>query len=184
MIKRKRFIIKGNIHLKFIICFLTVIAGGVLIAVYLIYRSSNEIVEKATFSCHLSVNSTGELFYRTILETNLLIAGISVIMGLVAIGFFHLYLESFFLSLAEALRRMARGDFDFRLKTKGGWMVSRLLKDVNGLIANLENDSLETTRLLDSLLGALDSGALDLNKIKAANELLGSKCRLRKDQEA
>lgn len=151
---------------------MAVLAGGVLAAVYLIYLSSDEIIEMAAFSSHLSFSSTGELFYRTIIETNLMISAIIIFIGMVLIAMAHLYLESFFRSLAWALARLAEGDYSFRLKIRGGWLVSGLLHEVNWLIEKFDEDSKERIHLIDTLLEAPDLGHADLGKIRAVHEKL------------
>lgn len=172
MIRRQKFFIRGNVHLKFIFSYVAVLAGGIFAAVYLIYLSSNDIVEKASFSSHLAFSSTGELFYRAIMQTNLMIAAIIALIGMVLIASAHFYLEFFFRSLAQALDRLAKGDYSFRLKIRGGWLFSGLIKNFNSLIEKMDEESKERIRLIDTLLEAPDFDAVDIGKIRAIHAKL------------
>ena len=157
MQKRKPFFVKDNFQLKFIFCYVAILTGGILVAAYLIYRSLEGIVEEAAFSSHLSLTSSGELFWRTIAQVNLWIAGASVLAGLMAITVVHCYLEVFFRSLAQGLERLAKGDFSFRLTIKGRWLGRPLLNDVNSAAARLEENSKEIRELLGHSLALLRS---------------------------
>ncbi len=172
MKRRQKFFIRGNFHLKFILSYAAVLAAGILIAVYLIYLSSMDIVERAIFSSHLSVSSTGELFYRAIMQTNLMIAAIIAFIGIVLIASAHLYLEFFFSSLTRALDRLAGGDYSFRFRIRGGWLFSGLIESVNSLIEKMDEESKERTRLIDKFLETSDLDAVDIGEIRAIHAKL------------
>lgn len=168
MQKRKPFFVKDNFQLKFIFCYVAILTGGILAATCLIYHSLEGIVEEAAFSSHLSLTSSGELFWRTIVQVNLLISGASVLAGLMVITVAHCYLEVFFRSLAQGLERLAKGDFSFRLKIKGRWLGRQLLSDVNSAAARLEENSEEIKGLLGHSLALLRSDRPNaLSEIKA-----------------
>ena len=156
MKKRKPFFIRGNFQLKFLLFYAAILAAGIFSAVYFIYRVLQGVVEEAAFSSHLSLNSSGELFWPTIVQVNILIATISVLMGLLAIVGIHYYLEKFFHDLGEGLNRLAQNDFSFRLKTKGRWWVRQLFDDFNGKMEELQKERQRIGALTDSLVATID----------------------------
>ena len=111
MQRRKPFFIKDNLQLKFLVCFALVLAAGIFSAAVLICRAGWQRVEKQAFSSHLSLDSSGQLFFQVISEINLKAACVTVLVGLLFVVFMHIYLEDFFRRLAEGLKRLGEGDF-------------------------------------------------------------------------
>lgn len=173
MRKRKPFFIRGNFQLKFLLFYAAILATGIFSAVYLIYRALQGVVEEAAFSSHLSLSSSGELFWPAIVRINIMIAGISVLAGLLAIAGIHYYLDGFFHDLGEGLDRLAKSDFSFRLRTKGRWWVRSLVDDFNQKMEALQKDSERTGALADSLITAIDERRPEmLKEIKSIHSKL------------
>ena len=173
MQKRRPFFIKNNFQLKFILCYIAVLALGVLLSAWLIYRALEGIIEEAAFSSHLSLASSGDLFWRTIVQINLWIAVASALISLVVIIAVHVYLEIFFRSLGQGLDNLAKGDFSFRLKTRGRWFGRQLMSDVNGAAARLDDNAKEIRKLLHQSLELLRSDRPEiLSELKAAHQKL------------
>jgi len=173
MHKRKPFFIKGNFQLKFILCFMAILAVGTAIAVALIDRDLGEIVEEVVFSAHLSHQSSADIFRETILRTNLRIAGASVAIGILIIVGMYFYLEAFFHYVAKGLERMAGGDYSCRLP--GGKINPgrELLDEYNGT-AQAMAERTETARgLIGRLKTAVDStSAPNLQDLKSLHKKL------------
>ncbi len=173
MKKRKPFFIRNNFQLKFIIGFISLLVIATLISTFFIERLLQNIVEEAAFSAHLSVGSSGELFWRTIVKVNVIAAGVSVIGGLFMILGMYFYLEFFFRSLASGLNRWANGDFSFRFRTKNKWFGRKLLNDFNETAQPLDDRASKIrllTESLKTLLNTNQQGAF--RDIKAAHDKL------------
>ncbi len=156
MKKRKPFFISGNFQLKFLLSYALILAAGIFFSVYFIYCSLKGILEKAAFSSHLSLSSTGELFWLTIVRINILIAMISVLAGFLAIALIHAYLDRFFHKLVAGLKAWGREDFSLRLKTKGSWWVQHLFDDFNRKAGALDKDNERFMGLVDSLIATIN----------------------------
>ena len=157
MQKRKPFLVKENFQLKFTAGFTAILTAGIFFAAVLIYNRLNEILERAAFSSHLSLESSGELFWRTIFEINLFAAGAGLLLAFTVVVGAHFYLERFFGSLADGLEKIAQGDFSFRLKRKGSRWVGGLVDEFNLSVFRLEEDAEKIKDLLGNSLKILSS---------------------------
>lgn len=130
---------------------------GIFSAAVVIYYSLKDTFEKAAFTSHLSFGSSGELFWQTILQINLIAAGISVLIGMLVTILAHFYLESFFRSLAEGLKQLGDGDFSFRLKTKGRWWGGGLLNDFNKVAEDIKKNDAALKETLNDIILEINS---------------------------
>ena len=168
MRKRKPFFIRGNFQLKFIFFFVILLMASVFSAVFFIHRSLEGVIEEAAFSSHLSLSSSGELFWRTILQVNLAVAAISVLIGVLIVGWIYFYLENFFRSFVKKLEKLSEGDFAVRIETKKRWWGRQLVADFNAVAGQLEKNSKEVKKITEALITAVDSRPEEaLKKIKS-----------------
>ena len=154
MRKRKLFLVRENFQLKIVLLYIFILVCGILGVTVFIYRILADIVEKAAFSAHLSYASSGELFLGTILRTNLVVGGVSVLVLLFIIGFLHIYLNKIFYSLQKGIKHMAQGTYTHRITTKGKWLGKELLHDYNLVAESLDKKKTEKIALIHSALHA------------------------------
>ncbi len=159
MQRRKPFFIKNNLQLKFLACFVLVLAAGIFSAAVWICRAGWQQVEKHAFSSHLSLDSSGELFSRMIVEINLKVACATVLVGLLFVAFMHICLEGFFRRLAEGLKRLGEDDFSVRLKTKNRWFGRVLLVEFNDVAAGLQKRSTRMKEYIEGSLSAVEKNS-------------------------
>ena len=159
MQRRKLFFIKDNLQLRFLACFVFVLAAGIFSAAVLICRAGWQRVEKQAFSSHLSLDSSGQLFFQVISEINLKVACVTVLVGLVFVVFMHIYLEDFFRHLAGGLRRLGEGDFSVRLKTKNRWFGRAILIEFNDAAASLQKTSTLKREYVQGSLSAVENNS-------------------------
>ncbi len=159
MRRRKPFFIKGNFQLNFLVCFGFVLAAGISSAAVLICRAGWQVVEKHAFSSHLSLDSSGQLFFRTIVEVNLKVACVTVVVGLLFVIFMHTYFEDFFRHLAEGLKRLGEGDLSVRLKIKNRWFGRVLLVEFNDAAAGLQKTSAQMRGYIQGSLSAVEKNS-------------------------
>lgn len=133
MVQRKPFFVKGNSQLKFLFCFVVICAAGISLATVLIYRSVWDLVEQASFSSHLSVRTSAELFRGVIVDVNMKVAVATMGAGLLFILWMHLYLQTFFSCVRDGLAKLGDGDFSFRLKVRGSRQGAGLSAQFNGI---------------------------------------------------
>jgi len=133
-----------------------VLAIGICSAAFLIYRALALLVEDAAFSSHISLVSTGELFWNVILKVNLYAVSIILVVGLLIIVSTHIYLQFFFHTLANGLDRLAKGDYSFRLR-KGKWLGGRLIEEFNKAVMAMENASAKAKKLIDSSITNIET---------------------------
>lgn len=156
MQRRKPFFIKDNLQLKFLVCFVFVLAVGISSAAVLICRAGWQRVEKHAFSSHLSLDSSGQLFFRMILEVNLKVACVTVLLGVLFVIFMHICLEDIFRCLAGGLKRLGEGDFSVRLKTKNRWFGRVLLVEFNDAADGLQKTSTQMREYIRGSLSAVE----------------------------
>ncbi len=159
MQRRKPFFIKDNLQLRFLVCFVLVLAAGIFSAAVLICRAGWQRVEEQAFSSHLSFDSSGQLFSRMILEVNLKVACATVLIGLLLVVFMHIYLEDFFRRLAEGLKRLGEGDFSVRLEIKNRWFGRVLLVEFNDVAAGLQKTSAQMREYIQGSLSAVENNS-------------------------
>lgn len=156
MQRRKPFFIKDNLQLKFLVCFVLVLAAGIFSAAVLICRAGWQTVEKHAFSSHLSLGSSGQLFFRMILEVNSKVACVTVLLGVLFVIFMHFYLEDVFRRLARGLKSLGEGDFSIRLKTKNRWFGRVLWVEFNDAAASLQKTSTQMREYIQGSLSAVE----------------------------
>lgn len=157
MQRRKPFFIKDNLHLEFLVCFVLILAAGFFAAAVLICRAGWQAVETQSFSSHLSLDSSGQLFFRMILEVNLKVACATVLIGLLFVIFMRIYLEDFFRRLAEGLKRLGEGDFSVRLKNR--WFGRALSAEFNDVAASLQKMSAQMRECIQGSLSAVEDNS-------------------------
>lgn len=167
MQRRKPFFVKDNIQLKFLVSFVLVLAAGIFSAAALICRAGWQRVEKQSFSSHLSLDSSGQLFFQVISEINLKVACVTVLAGLLFVVFMHIYLEDLFRRLAEGLRRLGEGDFSVRLKTRNRWLSI----EFNDVAAGLQKTSTQMREYVQGSLSAVENNSSHM--IEDLKELSG-----------
>lgn len=155
MQRRKPFFVKDNLQLKFLVCFALVLAAGIFSAAVLICRAGWQRVEKQAFSSHLSLDSSGQLFFQVISEINLKVACVTVLVGLLFVIFMHIYLEDLFRHLADGLKRLGEGDFSVRLATKNRW----LSVEFNDAAASLQKTSTQAREYIQGSLSAVENNS-------------------------
>ena len=148
MRKRKLFIVRGNFQVKTVLCYVYILTSGIFGVAISIYHTLADVVEEAAFSAHLSYASSGELFWETILKTNLVVGGVSILFLLLIIGFVHIYLNKLFTSLEEGVKLIGRGKYTYRIDMKGKWLGQELLADYNLAAQSLHKNKEEIASLL------------------------------------
>ena len=159
MQRRKPFFIKDNFQLGFLVCFALVLTVGFFSAAVLICRAGWQVVEKQAFSSHLSLDSSGQLFFQVISEINLKAACVTVLAGLLFVVFMHIYLEGLFRRLAEGLRRLGEGDFSVRLETKNRWFGRVLSVEFNDVAAGLQKTSAQMREYIQGSLSEAENNS-------------------------
>ncbi len=167
MIKRKPFFIRGNFQLVFILSYVLILAAGVLCDSALIYHMIKGILERAAFSSHLNLDSSGDLFWGTILKVNFLLSCAIIAVGLLAITTIYVYLESFFATLSQGLEKLAAGKVSFRLRRRRLPGMRSFTKDFNEAAHALEKEAADIRAGLEWILSALNSPTREsFHKIK------------------
>lgn len=151
-IKRKPFFIKGNFQLKFILCFISLLILGVSFSALMIHEALNHILEEASFSAHMSLSTSGQLLWRTIIQINVLMGSMIIAMGLLMGLIVHFYSETLFYVLAKGLDHLKQGDFSFRIKRKGQWAGKNLIGQFNHVASGLSKRLELTCTLLNEAI--------------------------------
>ena len=157
MRQRALFIFRGNFQLAWLLVLAALVAIGIAAAAILNYQAMGNILEAAAFSSHLSLRSSGELIWRTILEVTLLAGGISLLVGCLVIAVALVHLESLFHSLTDGLEQLAHGDYSFRLETKGKRWGYSLLSTFNGAAKEFERRHRQLRMIFDRFNAALSA---------------------------
>jgi len=150
MKKRKSFFIKGNFQLKFILLFVALLAVEIAFGIFWVYRVLEKIIEKAAFSSHLSLQSSMELFWGTVIRVNMIMAAVSILVGILVIVLGHMYLQKFLDAVSQVLREWAKGDFSTHLKTKR-WWGGTLARDMNKVSSDIRRQSGDISKTIDFL---------------------------------
>ncbi len=158
MVKRKPFFIKRNFQLKFLFCFVVICASGISLATVLIYRSAWDIVEQASFSSHLSLRTSAELFRAVIVDVNTKVAVATMGAGLLFILWMHLYLQTFFRCVRDGLLKLGDGDFSARLKVLGSRQGTSLSAQFNGIAWDMAQRAGEIKEIASKAGFAIDRG--------------------------
>lgn len=150
--KRKRFFVKGNFQIAFIVGFLVLLCVEVLVAAALIYGASYGAIEGAAFSSHITMSRSAELIGPIILKINgyVVIASIILSCGVVAIAYARLC--ALFARIIEGIEQLKRKRFSFRIHERGGKNSRQLIKEFNQAADCIEKRQAVLRGVLDSLL--------------------------------
>ncbi|MCR4336627.1 MAG: hypothetical protein NUV91_02315 [Candidatus Omnitrophica bacterium] len=162
--KRRKFFIKENFQLQFILCCVLIIMAGVVGTILFIFCSAEKILEEVVFSSHLDLKTSVELFGEMIVRANIQMALMTFFLCVLIIAYRFAFLKFYFYSFIKGLNHLANGNFSFRLKERI-WLGDQWLsKDFNALANKMDRRSREVESLLKQAINVVDSPITDKGK--------------------
>lgn len=149
--RRRKFFIKGNFQINFILGFILLLFTEVLLTAVIIYQSSYSATEKAMYKSHLVIEKSSQIIGPIILKVNLWVILASIVFaGIAAIISYSRYC-AFFEEIIRGLKNLKDNNTSFRIKSGGGMNTRELIKDFNHAAAYLDKRQAGLKIILDAL---------------------------------
>lgn len=151
-LKRKRFFIKGNFQIAFIIGFILILLLEVTLAGLFIYRLSQEALEKAAFSSHITIDRSAQLIKPIILKVNIYTMLAIVLIAGLAVMIANLRLHALFSKIIKGLENLRDNNTSFHIKPHGRKQARELIKEFDQAASYLDKRLAGLRHVTDSLL--------------------------------
>lgn len=156
--KRKSFFLKGNFQIAFIIGFILLLLLEVMLAGFFIYRLSEETLEKAAFSSHITIDRSAQLIKPVILKVNIYTMLMIVLIAGLAVTITNLRLHALFSKIIKGLENLKDNNTSFQIKPHGRKQARELIKEFNQAASYLDKRLAGLRHVIDSLLGEKELG--------------------------
>lgn len=169
--RRRQFFIKKEFQGKFILLYAVVIISLAGLIAFQLYRSGQNVLDQNLYISHVKIESTGDILFGLLLETNILAAfGIVLIVIILSFVVFS-RLNTHFFRMEERLDAMAGGDFTTPSQPPSRFHeISRLISMVQGAQDDYRQrfgDIAEALNEIETGCGSLgDSASLERGKEK------------------
>jgi len=151
--KRRKFFIKGNFQINFILGFILLLFIEVMFAAMIIYKLSYSATEEAMFKSHLMIEKSSQIIEPIILKVNLCVILASILLAGIGtmIGYFRY--RSLFSEIIRGLKNLKDNNSTFRINLGGGKNTRELIREFNHAASYLDKHQADLKIMLDSLSG-------------------------------
>lgn len=152
--RRRNYFIKKKFQLDFSVKFLVIIVIEAILAIGLFLYLSKDTLTTAYFGSELKIARTYDFFLPTLLFSNLIIVGITGIIGIVALIFLSHRLAGPLYRFENVLSDLSKGDLTQRFKLREKDEFVELQNRINALAI-----------ALDINMGNIKSGVFEVSKL-------------------
>lgn len=151
--RRRNYFIKKKFQTNFSIKFFAIIVIEAILAIGLFFFLSKGTLTTGYIGSELKITRTYDFFLPTLLLANLVIVGVTGIIGIVVLIFMSHRIAGPMFRFEKALGEISKGDLTHRFKLRQGDQFEELEKRIN-----------ELTNTLDINIGNLKSGASEITE--------------------